>query len=86
LLDQEQIGPKDSRYTIRDYAYGFASTLLWDGDDFELTLPFVETLLAKGLLDVDRVLLEGQFPDQRLLEEHSCAQCGTLLRQFCTDY
>ncbi len=94
LVEKGVIVPKDSRYSIRDLAYSFSTYVLWDdesagdgdGTGFEITDPFIEKLLSKGLLEVDKVLVEGQFPDQRVLEEHACAQCGKLLREFCTDY
>src|SRR5258706_15099648 len=90
FVEEGKIAPRDVRNNIRDLAYGFSSYVLWDdehssgeGAGFEITRSFVEVLLSKDLLAVDKVLLEGQFPDQRILEEHRGAQCGTILREFC---
>ena len=47
----------------------------------------VEKLLSRNQVKgIDDILVEGQYPDQRQLEEFNCHKCDTPLRKHCTDY
>lgn len=47
----------------------------------------VYNLLSRNQVQgIDDILLEGQYPDQRQLEEFNCHHCNKPLRDNCTDY
>lgn len=86
LVETGAIVPRSTKLSLQDYVSGYHTLVNWEGEHFEPTRLFVEALLSKDVLEVDRVLVEGQPPDQHILEEFACAKCGKLLREFCTDY
>ena len=90
--EQGEITLKQRDYmfrSIQEAAECFELKPLPDNYDVKedgISLYVMDCLLAKDHLDIQDVLLEGQSPDQDVLDLEHCSVCGYILRKHCTDY